>query len=121
MGYEITVFIGRVHDTQPGLTEKDSVWFQIAASVETSKAGGFLADLRTKNDPFVYLYAIAGDGDTEVTEDRYGERLVAVPIAKVLPMLTPEAMVDSQRLPWLKAVLEAAPESWATHVVLFGH
>lgn len=124
MGYEVTVFIGQLH-TSPGLTDDAGrAWLQVFGVVETCKSGGDLPDLlRRKLKKLAYpanIFAPAGDGDTQINEDRYGEALVAYPITDVRELLTPEVMGDSRLLPWLKLMLENAPPV-VTHCVLFGH
>ncbi len=112
MGYEIQMLVGRVHENQKGYSPdtKDKCWFNVFANVDLCKPGNGTAIMKLKDaakaDP-IYTYAIMGDGDTEVVEDKYGDKIKPIPIQDVLEALYIDQRNDHyRRFSWAIALLE---------------
>jgi hypothetical protein len=125
MGYETTLLIGR--DTKTTFISKESaVYFQVYAHVDMGKLGNSkLLDLpwinKTPEDIFWYWYAPTGDGDTQIEEDRYGEKPRPMPIATVIQALKEDIKNDDyERLKWALALLESMPDGDLS-VLLYGY
>lgn len=129
MGYEVQMLVGKVHENMKGYTDdsKDKSWFQIYATVDLCKPGYDAVVMKLKNatkaDP-VYMYAIMGDGDTEVTEDRYGESVFPIPVQDVLEALHADQRNDYyRRFSWATALLQkmVAEENGQLSVAFWGY
>lgn len=112
MGYEVQMLVGKVHENMKGFTDdtKDKPWFNIYATVDLCKPGAAeILKLKenTKADP-VYVFAIMGDGDTPVVDDRYGVPIIPIPIQDVLEALHTDQRNDYyRRFGWAIALLES--------------
>lgn len=128
MGHEIELVVGLVHkETYYGdETTKGKDWLQVFANVDMRKPG-YSSNLRRLNDATkatsVHLYAIMGDGDTSVVEDRYGAELTPIPIQDVINALRMDAKTDNyRRIHWALALLEAMViDNENFSVVLWGY
>jgi hypothetical protein len=124
MGYEIRLHIGQI-TSQKGFTEKgktDSFWFQEMARLDL--CGGCLSfDVSNCTPAFIF----ASDGDTCIEEDKYGDKLMAIPIQRVIDALKPKIKSDYVRYSWAYKMLKMMSETGkkhgkrATHCILFGH
>jgi hypothetical protein len=115
MGLDVTVFLGRVHHEQ---RSNDRAWFQVSGMVELMHEGRALVEaLDGTNGPTVFFYAPAGDGETEVFEDMYGEQLEAVTIGELAVHV---ADPGDDRINMLRALVNGSPP-WVTHAVVFCH
>jgi len=109
MGYETQLLIGK--DT--GMEFQGATWFQIYATVDMCKLGNSeLFNLgwvnKTPDKKMWNWYAPTGDGDTQFTEDRYGDRPRPVPLEDVVNALRADIRKDGnyRRLHWALALLE---------------
>ena len=126
MGLDVTVFLGRLHESI--VHEGEGMWFQVEAHVELAHEGRRLVSGTSsaeRQGEAVFLYAPAGDGDKCVTEDRYGVRLRAFSLPYLRHLVDEELSRCSHerrgdRLAMLASALSAAPE-WVTHAVVFCH
>ncbi len=112
MGYEVQMLVGKVHENMKGFTDdtKDKSWFSIYATVDLCKPGP--AKILELNDQAkagtVYIFAVMGDGDTPVVDDRYGSPIVPIPIQDVLEALYIDQRTDYyRRFRWAIRLLEA--------------
>lgn len=121
MGYETQLIIGDA----TGNTYGGVRYFMTYATIDMCKLGqhSALYDLdwcnkKDSDDPVYGFYAPAGDGDTQITEDRYGDVPKPIPIAKVIKALKKDFMRDDyRRIKWAIAMLEAI-EASSTHVTV---
>ena len=128
MGYELELLVGQVHKEPDYVTDatKGKDWFQIFANVDLCKYG-YESNLHKLNDATeatpVHAYAIMGDGDTPVVEDRYGADLTPIPIQDVINALRMDAKEDDyRRIGWALVLLEKmAQDVNDLHVVLWGY
>lgn len=110
MGYETQLLIGR--DTKNSF-EDEGTYFQVYANVDMCKMGNSkVLDLNWRNEtPEVnhwYFYAPAGDGNTTITEDRYGDIPKPVPLKQVVEALRADCEKDTyRRFKWALALCEA--------------
>lgn len=126
MGYETQLIVGK--DTGNSYSD-GGIYFMVHAHVDMCKMG----DSALFNLPWVnktpekekwYFYSPMGDGDTIVTEDRYGDMPRPVPIADVINTLREDVTKsDYRRFKWALALLEAmekdSPEGLS--VLLWGY
>lgn len=121
MGYETRLYIGEVRPdprNQPN-------WFQVFAMVDLCKAGTLTPENKDNTIP---VYFFAEDGNTKITQDRYGEPLIAYPIEVVKEKLKTKINENYARYSWayetLVAITKKLPGKYAspaTHCILFGH
>jgi hypothetical protein len=126
MGYEVKLYVAIKH------TFCSDNWLEIIGSVDLSKPGpsaiGALhsGHKDTKTPP---TYFFADDGNTKITEDRYGERISIMPLYAVVEALKKD-LEDSngyRRFKIALGFLEAFQDNskdWEGHelvVVGFGH
>ena len=131
MGYETVLAVGTIHDGFFATKENESKnWFQVMAMVDLCKAGydselHKLIPKKSEVDPAqaVYLYAPMGDGDTEVTEDRYGDKLHPVPLELVLAALRKDNERENyRRFTWAIGLLESMVSTTEDlYVILYGY
>jgi len=130
MGYETILAVGSMHEGYFASEDnKDKRWFQVMATVDLCKAGYDsevlkLLPKKSEVDPKdeVYLYAPMGDGDTNVTEDRYGDKLHPVSLEDVLAALRKDAERDTyRRFKWAIGLLESMATTDNLHVILYGY
>jgi len=116
MGYETMLLIGR-NTEQSYLSDDKGVYFQVYTHVDMCKLGDSqLFNLpwvnKTPEDKFWYWYAPTGDGDTQVEEDRYGDKPRPVPLLAVLEALEEDMTNDDyRRLKWAYHLLLAMEET----------
>ena len=124
MGYEVRVYVGRV---QHSSNETSGRWFQLWAMFELCKPGYDSEIYKLCSDPAIgneRVFFYADDGNTEITVDRYGKRLKAIPFDIVLKALETDQGNDSYRrfkvaVDLLRSIKEHAGEQLS--VVLYGH
>lgn len=124
MGYESKLYV----------VEKSSMigacgkrWAEVIAVFDICKCYAVSDVLRGK--PQTDCYIFADDGDTEITEDMYGEPLTESEIADVIKIIeeaqTHEGCKNYRRLPYVLAALKSFEEhkdQWRDVVVLhYGH
>jgi hypothetical protein len=130
MGYEVKVIIG----TLGNMIEEDgkSYFFKIAefdlckvdlecSSIAKSKGGKLLGRLGMIEAHPVYFY---GTQEDKITEDRYGESLLAIEPQVLLKELIEKAKSNPyRRFPPLINLLSTMLETWGEkfYVVLYGH
>jgi len=126
MGYESQLIVGNA--TQQ---EYQGVrYFMIYGTIDMCKLGQHTAlyeldwcNKKDSEEPVWGFYAAAGDGNTEITKDKYGDTPKPIPIALVIEALEKDAKVsDYRRLKWAIALLKSIQETTndAT-VLLWGH
>jgi len=126
MGYETELLVGR--DTGDSYSSEGQ-YFMVYAHVDMCKLGmTAVLDLPWVNKtPEVkkwYWYAPTGDGNTIITEDRYGDMPRPVPIADVITALKEDLVnSDYRRLKWALALLESMEENSGEElsVLLWGY
>jgi hypothetical protein len=124
MGYETTIYIG-----QPGRDGFDynTHWFHVFGHIDCSKIGSLITVEARKSG--IPCYIFGDDGDTKITEDKYGQVLVAVPIKKVIEGLKEHLKGNKySRAQWAYDALRSMKKKRkgyhgmvATHCILFGH
>lgn len=129
MGYEIKVIIGQYIPSK----NEDLQWLNIIAEYDLcnvdledlqscikSKGAKFLSRADIIERKRIYFY----EGDTKITEDKYGEELIAFDPNLLLEVLIEERKADGyRRYPPLIALLESMLKEFTDgfHVVLYGH
>ncbi len=133
MGYEIIVAVGKVYDDNffPTEDSKNQRYFREYASVDLCKPGydsSFLMAMEQARENEselkpVYLYAPMGDGDTQVTKDRYDAKLYPIPIQDALDALRKDNERDPyRRFKWAVALLESmADDTEKLFVISWGY
>lgn len=123
MGYETKLIIGRKTNME-GYKNKDAKFVIVVAEIDLCKSvfGGTYID-KEQDTEKVYIYA--SDGDTEIVEDRYGDRLFAVNPKKVLKMMQDANKPEKYRrynaaIPLLKSLIKDFKNEDLT-CILFGH
>jgi hypothetical protein len=126
VGYETKIYVGTIADWAP--PTKVGNYFQVFGMLDCSVIGCDLIsdEVKAAGIP-CYLYG--SDGNTEITEDCYGERCKAVPIASVIEVL--KALLKREkysRARWAYDMLKSMGTKrkdhhgmTATHCILFGH
>lgn len=115
MGYETILLIGK--DTKMGFAPDEGIYFQVYAHVDMCKLGNSqLFNLpwlnKTPEDKFWFWYAPTGDGDTQIEEDRYGDKPRPVPLLAVLEALEEDmSNADYRRLWWAYQLLLSMHET----------
>jgi hypothetical protein len=84
MGYEVDLYLGEVSDFSV-LDDKGIKWFSVCSMIDLSKPGYSSNIIKVKGEVPVYFYGT--DGNTKITEDRYGEKLMAVKAQTLLDAL----------------------------------
>ncbi len=112
-------------------TGRKEHWFMHMATIELCKIGsGPLADLSALSHKIAkeksatdFHYYFADDGNTHITEDKYGDGLWPMPIAEVIEAIS--RMPGSRtyrRFKWAKALLKAMhKDDPKLHVIFFGY
>lgn len=114
----------------PVPTGRTMHWFQEMAMVDLCKLGyqddalnRLIADShkKAKTDPLNVHYFFGSDGNTQITEDRYGSGMTPVPIADVLAAM--EKYADYyRRTRWALALLRSMEEdAEGLEVLFFGY
>ncbi len=121
MGYETKLIVGQ----ESGINESPK-WFDIYAEINLCKCGygSYIHALESshKGEPLVYWYGY--DGNERITEDRYGEKPLPLPLKDVLGALRKDAKHDSyRRFKWAIALLEEMDkeENFDKTVLLYGY
>ncbi len=126
MGYETQLLVGK--DTGQSYSD-EGTYFMVHAHVDMCKLGNSaLFNLpwinKTPEDNKWYFYPPCGDGDTPVTEDRYGEQFKPIPLANVITALEEDASNDDyRRVKWALALLKSIQENSGEElsVILWGY
>lgn len=126
MGYETQLVVGL--DTEQKYNE-DGIYFMTYATVDMCKIGSSaLFNLPTVNKTpdkkHWYFYSICGDGNTPVTEDRYGDMFQPVPLDDVITALEQDVHDSNyRRFKWALALLKSIKETSTEElsVILWGH
>lgn len=130
MGYEVKIIIGNASIDPDG---GDAHYFSTISTFDLCKvdlkASCYMKDnaniilmengIIKKGIP-IYLY----EGDNKITEDRYGDRLYAIPPDVLLEELKEKRDKDGyRRYPPAIALIESISEFWGEEfqVVLYGH
>lgn len=129
MGYEINVIIGQCIPAE----NEDLQWLNIIAQYDLCKVdlGDLQSSIKCKGAMFlsradiiernrIYFY----EGDTKITEDKYGEELIAFDPNLLLEVLIEKRKADGyRRYSPLIALLESMLKEFTDgfHVVLYGH
>lgn len=122
------MYVGEM--TEQVWSPSKSNWFLIHAVLEIGNPvyPGKIASLfPTENDPLVFIFG--EDGDSQITEDKYGRKLRAIPVHRVIRAL--EEDDDDRRaysscyytswvLECIKTIV-AAFERNPLSIVIFGH
>jgi hypothetical protein len=98
MGYEVKIFLGESHKDQ--MKDNGASFFNVASMVDLCKPGYESAIFGIKPDEIrgsfpIYLYDL--DGNTQHTEDHYGNALRAIPVSHVLQALREDAKREPYR------------------------
>ncbi len=126
MGYETQLLVGL--DTKNSYSD-DGTYFMVYAHVDMCRLGdSALFELPWENNTpdknKWYFYAPCGDGDTQVTEDRYGTRFRPVPLTDVITALEMDTTnTDYCRIKWALALLKSIQENSNEEltVILWGY
>lgn len=125
MGYETRIYIGEP-SSYPDPKNK-IVWFQVMGMVDCSKIGytPVSKEVIAKGHA---CYFYGSDGNTRITEDCYGEKCRAVPIALVMESLKGMLGGRYTRIRWAYDMLKTMSKQRktyhgmkATHCILFGY
>jgi hypothetical protein len=129
MGYEVTLRVGRVCDWG----NESPQAFLTDALVDLCKPGNCkMLNLLEPGHDFKQVYFFESDGNTKVSEDRYGDFLYAIPIEKFLPVLAQD-LADSKkdyvgigyrRFLWAYRLLNSMKRHGKQdkfHVIIFGY
>jgi hypothetical protein len=114
---------------QPLLTGRKEHWFHEMVTIDMCKLGydGELSDLGSRSHALAkanlakdFHFFYADDGNTQITEDRYGDPMWPMPIAEVLAAAKahPDAKTY-RRLRWAIALLESMAEDGEGLSILF--
>lgn len=132
MGYEMKIYVGEVAHVMA--KPNGTAWFRVLGMVELFKVGDSFVRQLPKDGTPIYMYDL--DGDTEYSEDRYGDKLVALDAHKILEALRqdlaawPNAPTLRAAVAMLSALLESETEApnllnregtRPISVVLYGH
>ncbi|MCK5020052.1 MAG: hypothetical protein KAS32_23565 [Candidatus Peribacteraceae bacterium] len=107
-------------------TGRKETWFQIVATIDLCKCGdnSAIRDIDCVNkDESHHWFWFENDGNTQTTEDRYGDKLKPVPINVVIQALKQDVKTDNyRRFKWALALLESMIDDKEKLSVLFnGH
>lgn len=119
MGYESKLYV--VEKTT--MSNKNHMFYGIVVAMfDLSKV--YYVSYRIKKYPYTNTVFFSDDGDTEITEDRYGERLKEIPLKDMIAILR-EASANSnyRRYKPALALLESFDDpQWKDIVALhYGH
>jgi hypothetical protein len=118
---------------QPIMAGRRQCYFSVYATLDLRKLGYQddalnrlinAAHVKAKDNPDYFYYYYADDGNTEVTEDRCGDKWWPVPLKEVLEAAKASLNPDDpyRRLLWAIALLTAmADTDEALQVLFFGH
>ena len=124
MGYDLTIHVGEVDIYGDPPTEKNPAYFRIIGTVDLCKVDdGFYTDMYNSRKLGVPVYFYP-DGDTQTTEDMYGDKLTAVPAIEVLNHLKKTFDADDpyRRYEMAIAMLEVVVKRFdSPYVMQFGH
>lgn len=123
MGYESRLYVVDKHKDMKS-DDLGLVWATVIAVYDLSKAGeDFVHKVSAFPDTDCYIFA--DDGNTEITEDCYGDKLKEIPLNQMISILAYEIGANSyyRRLKPILALLTAFnPNDWDDLVVLhYGH
>lgn len=128
MGYEMRLYIGRTNG-KPSSLDNGHAWLDVYAMVDLCKPGYDTSIYemtgrgakKERSEPLVYFFA--EDGNTSVQEDRYGDKIQAIPIHKVIEAIQKDAKRSTyRRFHWALTMLEAiAKDDPEAVVALYGY
>ena len=130
MGYELKLIIGKTSSvTWTKLPTGTETWFQDMARLNLCKIGaGALSHLVTATQkgskcPKHTLYFYSDDGNTQITEDKYGAPFKAVPVKRVLDAIKIDQKKDKyRRFTWAIALLKSmVKDPDGLEVIFFGY
>jgi hypothetical protein len=123
MGYETTLIVGvttnhKWYNHDKNCLDNDFNWFQEYARIDLCKAPAISRTV-TKGQA---MYFCAIDGNTQITVDRYGQKLFPHSAREILAQLK-DSEDEYRRYKWAIALLENMVETAdePLHVLLFGH
>ena len=85
MGYEVRLIAGRTSSITMFSDKTSPVWLQVSMEIELNKIPYLRKELENLVSEDVYIYA--SDGDTQIEEDKYGEKLKAYPVDLIVKAL----------------------------------
>lgn len=91
MGYESRLYVVRKSKNQTS-PESGLRWAEEIAVFDLSKVPAVSDKMRACKNTDAFIYA--DDGNTEITEDRYGEALKEIPLADAVKILEDAATKD---------------------------
>lgn len=119
MGYESRLYIVDKHKDMKN-EDLGLVWSSVIAVYDLSKAGeNFVSKVRAFPDTDCYVYA--DDGNTQITEDCYGDKLKEIPLNEMIAILAYEIGANSyyrRFKPILALLMAFDPKDWDNLVVL---
>jgi len=126
MGYETKVYIGTASDF---MSENGKRYFMTSAMVDLCKVDYLGYNPTEREAKGIPIFMYGSDGDTKILEDKYGEKLYALPIAEFLERLQKCDDGLYIRYRWLIQLLHSMTKiprkgshgTQPTHVVLFGY
>lgn len=86
MGYEVRLIAGRTSSITLSHDKVEPKWLRSLLEIELNKMLGITSELEKFESEEVYIYRL-DDGDTEVTEDRYGTTLKAYKLEDIIQIL----------------------------------
>lgn len=129
MGYETTLYIGlRTTQTTSAIGKENVYWFKEFARIQLGKVGDMGEAIpmpRRKKLPEVFFYG--DDGNTEIFEDRYEDKLRAYP-PKIIIEYLKKMMAENDEYPKGLLTIKVLEEmqTWGYKpyevcCILFGH
>jgi len=125
MGYDLRLHVGELLPMHTEIGSEDSpMWMKELARIELGNPSDVVIKKLTslmKKCPYCFFYA--DDGDTQVIEDKYSDRMKAIPANKVLEILKKNNPDNYHRYNMAIAFLEETMRGVFTNlvVVCYGH
>lgn len=82
MGYEVRLIAGRVSSVKLFKDKYEPIWLESLLEIELNKLLAICGELEKFKSQDVYIYE--SDGDTRITEDRYGSQLKAYALEDII-------------------------------------
>jgi hypothetical protein len=129
MGYEVRLIVGQVCEWD----KRQPQSFITMAEIDLCKPGDcHMLNLLVPGHNFPHVAVFGSDGDTQISQDRYGDKLYAIPIETFLPALAKDFTkskdeyggVGYRRFLWAYRLLSSMKRHGKhdkIHVVMFGH
>jgi len=123
MGYETLILVGGISALKP----RQGTFFQVYAAIDLCKcveSNLLKMENVLTHSTKVFWFPPSGDGNTPVTEDRYGKEPKLISITDAISALKRDvATSDYRRFKWALALLESMYKSSEEDllILLYGH